>query len=407
MSRRSRRRSFSSSAFWGNEKKDAAIGEGISSCAKGSRIELMRRVGISVSLLAFAWVCGYLMTSGHLASTICENGAPTTPMRLTKIQTFHGVHKGSFSRDGTRLALLSQSHAEVVETATGRELSRIGPPNSTFLGVTFSPDGRLLASVYRINEALAQASIKVTLWDATSGKEQLTLPVVDHDWRRDVDDLSFSPDGRLLASNIGGIARLWDTNSGKEVRRFVPQSNPVGIAAERALLSPDGNMLAGYFRSQNEHAYKAVRIWNLTTGQDTQFQAGIYLDWEFSTDSRFLALTAITDGGKPTERSVAEIWDVHTGLRVRAIEVPHEWRGAYAVAFSPDAKLLAVGGHMKFGIFSIDTGKLLVAQTHHSPGFFQDSEMPNQLSHVEFSPDGQLLLTSGNDSTVKLWRVIG
>ena len=29
-------------------------------------------------------------------------------MKLTKIQAIEGVHKGSFSRDGTRLALMDQ-----------------------------------------------------------------------------------------------------------------------------------------------------------------------------------------------------------------------------------------------------------------------------------------------------------
>ena len=175
--------------------------------------------------------------------------------------------------------------------------------------------------------------------------------------------------------------------------------------AERALLSPDGNLVVGYFRSQNEGGYKAVRIWNLTTAQTTQFQTEIYQEWKFSSDSRLLALTAITDGGKVNERSVAEIWDVQNGMRLMTIDVPSEWRGAYAVAVSPDSKLVAVGGYEKFGLFSIETGKLLVSETHHSTGFFQDSEMPNHLSHVEFSPDGKLLLTSGNDSTVKLWRM--
>jgi WD40 repeat protein len=357
----------------------------------------MRKVGISLSLLAFASVSGYLITSGYFAAK--------SAMRLTKIKTFEGVHKGFFSRDGTRLALMDKNHADVIEVATGRVLTRIGPRKSTFLGVTFSPDGGLLATVDRFDEAPAQVSIKVTLWDATTGKEKLTLPVIDHDWRRVADDLSFSPDGQLLASNIGGIIRLWNVTSGNEERRFLPPDELAGNEAERALLSPDGKSLAVYFRSRNQHAYQSVCIWNLVSGQEKVFQTEIYLDWTFSADSRLLALTALLDKGQPTEHSAAEIWNVTTGRLMKVIEVPHEWRGAYTIALSPDSRLLAIGGFKKVGIFSVERGELLVAETHHRQGLFQDSELPNQVNHVEFSQDGKLLLTSGNDDTVKLWRV--
>ena len=171
------------------------------------------------------------------------------------------------------------------------------------------------------------------------------------------------------------------------------------------LLSPDGKLVAGYFISPTESAYRMVYIWNLEIGQQQKFEAEIYQDWRFSADSKLLSFTAIADKGKATERSIAEVWDAHAAKRLKAIEIPRAWRGAYTVAFSPDSKLLAVGGYRKFGIFSIETGQLLASETHYSGSLFQDSEIPNQLEHVEFSPDGKLLLTGGNDNTVKLWRI--
>ena len=293
---------------------------------------------VLTSVIAFAFGCGTSADGEHLERKSSTASTARNTMKLTKIQTFDGAHKGFFSPDGTRLALMDQSHVEVIETATGRKLSLIDPRDSTFLGISFSPDGQVLATAFRSNGP-ARASLKVTLWNATSGRERLTLPVIDPDWRRAIDDLSFSPDGQFLASNIGGIARLWEVGTGEEALRFIPESGASDQQAERALLSPDGKWFAAYFISAADGAYHRVHLWNLATGHQKLFEPEIYLDWRFSADSRLLALTAVTNKGKPTERSVAEIWDVNTAKRLKAIEVPREWCGAYTVAFSPDSKL--------------------------------------------------------------------
>jgi WD40 repeat protein len=315
-------------------------------------------------------------------------------MMLTRVQTFKNVHKGFFSPDGKRVALLDQTFVDIIETATTRKLFRLEPDNATLLGFSFSPDERSIAMAYRVESS----TIKVSIWDVASRQEKLTLPVNDDDWRRDVDDLSFTPDGRLLASNIGGIARLWNVVTGKEERRFLPPKELSRVEAERALLSPDGETLAVYFSH-------AVVLWNLNTGQTRVLRSDLYRDWRFSSDSKFLVLTALAQKGGPTEHSATEIWNVATGERERVIEVPREWRGAYTISFAPDSKLVAIGGFRKFGVFSVESGELLVSQTHHRSGIFEDSELPSQLNRVEFSPDGKMLLTSGDDKTVQLWRL--
>lgn len=325
-------------------------------------------------------------------------------IELTKLKTFENAYKGTFSPDGKLLALLGRGHANVVEIASSRRLIHIAPNNAVMLGVKFSPDGRLLAAAYRNNENLTQAAFTVTLRDVSSGKEKLSLPVIEDEWQRVIDDLSFSSDGSLLASNLGGIARLWNIPDGTEVRRFPPPDGRKEFRSERILLSPNGRRLAVYFKSDKSSA-ELVNVWDLSSGKQTELQTNVYLDWAFSADSKLLAVTAIEKKGHSDEQSAAEIWDTDNGRQKITIDVPNQWRGAYSVDFSPDSSAIAVGGYKKFGIFSVQTGNLLIGEQHARRHFFKDNEQIYQIDNIEFSPDGKLLLTGSSEETVKLWRV--
>ena len=81
------------------------------------------------------------------------------------------------------------------------------------------------------------------------------------------------------------------------------------------------------------------------------------------------------------------------------------WLGAFVVSFSPDASMIAIGGYKTFGVFSAQTGALLAEAQYPGSRLFSDNEIGSELSDIEFSLDGKLLLTGGNDGTVKLWRI--
>lgn len=355
------------------------------------------------ALLGAVWVAPAL-----LRGVMRTNSTTDAGLSLKKAQTFKGYHKGFFSPDGRAVALLDKDHADVVELAGGRRLFRLAPAGGSFLGAAFSPDGGLLATAYQVAGRAGASEIKVSLSSVPGGREVRVLPVDDDDWRRVADDLSFSPDGRLLASNVGGVARLWDVASGREARAFAPPPDPPGVEPERVLLSPDGRWLAVQFKLQGgPRTYDAVHLWELATGRQTVLPTEVYQDLAFSSDGAWLAVSAIADKGLVGERSVVEVWDVRGGVRQRVIEVPRAWRGAYAVAFSPDAALLAVSGHRRFGLFDARTGALVAEATHAGSRLFgTETEQAYDLGHLAFSPDGGQLLTGGNDGTVKLWRVV-
>src|SRR5262249_19994062 len=115
----------------------------------------------------------------------------------------------SFAPDGKHFAILGGQPGvvQLIETATGQEVRRVfGHPGSSRVGQTLSPGGKVRA-VLRHNNLF--------LWDAARGRPLRP----DLGPQGPVQSLSFSADGRTLATADVGTVRLWDAATGKQLRR--------------------------------------------------------------------------------------------------------------------------------------------------------------------------------------------
>lgn len=281
----------------------------------------------------------------------------------------------AFAPDGKTFAAVEGHQAlRIRDYATGRELLPLVGHRNSVRAIAVAADGRTVAT--------AGDDQAVFVWDALTGKQLRRLTGFD----RRVRFMAFAPDSRTVFAAGDAMLAAWDAATGQERYRRVGHENAPYWAT--AALSTDGKTLAWAAEE------KAILLLDADTGKDLRKLDGSGRNLEglaFAPDNNTLL------GWTGDERLHA--WNPQTGeCRVKPCKALQSVR---AVAFSPDTRRAAFGGHETALVLAdLTTGKE-VARIANVSG--QDADAVNAIA---FSPDGRTLAWAGpRDGVVRLTEV--
>jgi WD40 repeat protein len=222
----------------------------------------------------------------------------------------------------------SDNTVDLWDVASGKKLHTLKGHTVPILRVTFSPDGKTLASItgsWLPDEVRGE----VKLWDVATGKEGVSLE--GHPTRGL--SLAFSPDNKTLASAAGTV-KLWDVSTGKErleLKLSKGRAGPLSLWNSlpwSLAFSPDGKTLAtGTGGGIMDITPSAVILWDLAIGKERATLPGHSnsITWVgFAPDGKTLASASGAGGadkqGKPLPGEI-KLWDVVTAKERATIPI--------------------------------------------------------------------------------------
>jgi WD40 repeat protein len=254
------------------------------------------------------------------------------------------------------------------------------------LSFAFSADGKAVLLVNHASEA--------QLWNTQTGQ-----PLGDIPQTGGVYWVGSDPDGKTMLTSSGSDIRRWEV-------ALLPTGRKLEWSGEGGFrspaFSPDGKKLAMAVDSRDR---SEVRFWNPVTarptGETIPFGDGkprvCYV--AYSPDGKVLLTVDARYPPDEAHPANVRLWS-STTRKLIGDAIPVEWPAVYwvsggaTVAFSPDSKRLLVACGKLAHLYDTATGKPAGRPLEH----------PGVIRAVAFGPDGERLLTGGDDKTARFWE---
>jgi WD40 repeat protein len=317
------------------------------------------------------------------------------------------------SADGRFIALGDVTGGTRIFDIDGRLIRVLAPNRSTrsaVHSVSFSPDSRLLAS--------GESGGLVKIWDVASGKNLRTLSGHAPDW---VNSLSWSPDGKWLATSDSKALRVWDSGSWTLVRsksyaqmmfishvKYMPGGHSIivdGMLVDAQTLEVSGWYGQGIHTLNQivrgtDPADNRVLIAGNERGSILQLDVGSGRPRNISGGSdgqNWWNVVGSKDGKRfvgIADSSSLIYADTQSGI-VKALQAG--LTDAYTAAISPDGSLAAVATKGWLTIINTESGQIVQRVKGDSSEYSADK--------IAFSPNNEFLASVWIGGALRFWRV--
>ncbi len=283
------------------------------------------------------------------------------------------IHHATFSPNGKYILSVGYDEVGLWEIETKRKIH-------TFIAsdAIFSPNS---------DQLFFSTKETAILWDIHNQQEIYTF-VLDHE----IQSICFSSDGNfVIAGGDSGTTKIWNASSGHEIYTF-----DFGSTIHSIDSSPDGKLLLITGNDTEEYNFYA-KIWDIDSGRmvhsfhQENSDNGAEFSGYFAPDGTQI----MTVYGGMWIGFTITLWDLFTE-KISHRLAPVDWTNE--AIFSPDGKLILTAQGMdsvgRAYLYDTRTGKEIEIYKHSLP-----------INSVDFSPDGEHIITGSSDGTVKLWNI--
>lgn len=265
--------------------------------------------------------------------------------------------------------------------------------------LAYAPDGRVLASGAGIVAKTGEDLDIVKLWNVANGSELRTL----RGHRFSITSVVFSPDGLILATNSSDrTIRLWRTSDGMLLRVLEDPQASFGIA-----FSPDGKSIAASCGGAGGETY--IRIWSVANGA---------LLLTIPTDYYFVRNLAFSRDGQTLAGAGGEnyirFWSPLDGSpkgRIEGRPTGRErvWKSKEHIAFAPDGGALAAGDMVTNDEDNDQRAEVVASNITMYEGvdgtvLWEQEAHTQTMTEMVFAPNGSLITSTSLDNTLKFWN---
>ena len=311
----------------------------------------------------------------------------------TGYNNFHGATRLTFSPDGRLLATgtFRTNTIKLWDTTNGRELRNLSAGGQSAFGLTpafaFSRDSRLIA--------VSAGSNQVKVWDVITGRELQTVEASSPSAIANamgVSFVDFTADGRLIT--ISDALRVWDVTAGRELFAInIDPTNMTGLLAggSGVTLSPDGTQLIAV---ESSGVDPEVSFYDLKTGKKLRSvklpEDDIQMAEVVFTSAQRVLVAAVVD-------KRLKVWDVTS----KAVEkdLGPVTKDFSLIKLSRDGSLLALSENYTVRLWDVSTGREVTQLKLPNSGAFTTFAEP----FVNFTDDGKRIASGGVDTPITVW----